>query len=85
MNEIEFIKKLDAVASTQSQPLDVTDNVLRRIHTARTAPADSTPMWIGVIFSTLAAAAVFIFAFQSLTGFQDPFGDLLNPLWTAFR
>jgi len=85
MNEIEYIKKLDAAASAQSQPLDVTDNVLRRIRTMHLHAADSTPMWIGVIFSTVAAAAVFVLAFQSLTGFQDPFGDLLNPLLTAFR
>lgn len=84
MNEIEFIKKLDAAAG-DAAPIDVTDRILRRIRTAQVHAADSAPMWLAAICSTLAAAAILLVAFQSMSGLQDPFGDLLTPLWTAFQ
>jgi hypothetical protein len=85
MNEINHIKRLDAVSAGGAPEIDVADGVLRRIRTERIESADAGPMWIGAIVSTLAAAAVLLVAVQTFTGLQDPFGDLLTPLWTAFR
>jgi hypothetical protein len=84
MSETEFIKKLDA-ATGPPPAMDVSDQVLRRIRTARAQASESAPMWIAALFSTLAAAAVLLLAFQALSGLQDPFGDLLTPVLTAFQ
>jgi hypothetical protein len=84
MNEIEYIQKLDAAAG-ETPAVDLSDKVLRRIRTARAQVSDSGPMWLAALFSTLAAAAVLLLAVQSFSGLQDPFGDLLTPLWTAFQ
>jgi hypothetical protein len=84
MNEIEFIKKLDS-ASADPPPMDVSDHVIRRIHFGRAAAPDAGSLWLPALLSTLAAAAVLLLAVQTLSGLNDPFGDLLTPLWTAFQ
>jgi len=84
MNEIEFIKKLDA-ASGRPPEIDVADRVMRQIRSARIRAVESSPMWFGALLSGLAAAAVLLVALQTFSGLQDPFGDLLTPLWTAFQ
>jgi hypothetical protein len=84
MNEIEFIKKLDG-ASADPPPMDVSDEVLRRIRTGRAAASDPTSLWLPALLSTLAAAAILLLAVQTLSGLNDPFSDLLTPLWTAFQ
>jgi hypothetical protein len=84
MNEIEYIKRLD-IAAGSGEPIDVTDRVLRQVRPAPLRIPESPPMWIGALLSTLAAAVVFLIAFQALSGLQDPFGDLFTPLLTVFQ
>jgi len=84
MKEIEFIQKLDA-ATGEPAPIDVSDRVLRRIRTGQAVATDSATLWLPALLSTLAAAAVLLIAVQSISGLQDPFSDLLTPLWTAFQ
>jgi hypothetical protein len=84
MNEIEFIQKLDAAAG-DGQPVDVSDRVIRRIRSTRPRTSESGPMWLAALVSALAAAAVLIVAVQTFSGLQDPFGDLLTPVLTAFQ
>jgi hypothetical protein len=84
MNEIEFIQKLGAAAG-EGQPVDVSDRVIRRIRLARSHASESGPMWLAALVSALAAAAVLIVAVQTFSGLQDPFGDLLTPVLTAFQ
>jgi hypothetical protein len=84
MSEIEFIQKLDA-ASGNAPSIDVADKVIRRIRLARPGATGSGPMWLAAMMSALAAAAVLLVAVQSFSGLQDPFGDLLTPVWTAFQ
>jgi hypothetical protein len=83
MDEIEFIKKLDA-AVDDGPAVNVSDRVLRRIRITKAQASDSGPMWIAALVSTLAATAVLLLAIQSFSSLQDPFGDLLTPLWTTF-
>jgi hypothetical protein len=82
MNEIEFIQKLDAAAG-DGPPIDVSNQVLRRIRTERAA--DSRPMWLAAVISTLAAAAILLITVESYSGLQDPLGDLLSPVVTVFQ
>jgi hypothetical protein len=84
MNEIEYIKKLDAAADS-ARPIDVTARVLRQIRSTPVRLPDPQPMWIGAILSTLAAAAVLMLAFHAFSGLQDPFSDLFTPLLTAIQ
>ena len=84
MNEIEFIKKLDN-AMPDPLPMDVSDQVIRRIRSGRAAIANTDSLWLPALLSTFAAAAVLLVAVQTLSGLNDPFGDLLTPLWTAFQ
>jgi anti-sigma factor RsiW len=84
MNEIEFIKKLDA-ASGPPPEIDVADRVMRQIRLTHIRAVESSPMWIGALLSAVAAAAVLLLALQAFSGLQDPFGDLLTPLLTAFQ
>jgi hypothetical protein len=84
MNEIEFIQKLDAAAG-DAPTMDVSDRVIRRIRLARPQGSESGPMWLAALVSALAAAAVLLVAVQTFSGLQDPFGDLLTPVLTAFQ
>jgi len=84
MSEIEFIQKLDAAAGDPATA-DVSDKVMRRIRSGLSSASDSRPMWLAALVSTLAAAAVLVIAVQAFSGLQDPFGDLLTPVWTAFQ
>lgn len=82
MNEIEFIQKLDSAAG-DGPTVDVSNQVIRRIRTTRAG--DSRPMWFAAAISALAAAAVLMIAVQSMSGLQDPLGDLLTPITTVFQ
>ncbi len=84
MNEIEFIQKLDAAAG-DAPAVDVSDRVIRRIRLAGSHASESGPMWLAAVVSALAAAAVLVVAVQTFSGLQDPFGDLLTPVLTAFQ
>ena len=84
MNEIELIRKLDAAAG-EMPPVDVSNRVLREIRVARSRSADTKPLWIAALVSGLAAAVVVLVAAQTFSGLQDPFGDLLTPVLTAFQ
>jgi hypothetical protein len=84
VSEIEFIKSLDAAAGTGSE-VNVADGVIRRIRVEQSAPAEPRPMWGAAILSGLAAAIVAFIAIQSFTGLQNPFGDLITPVWTTFQ
>jgi hypothetical protein len=93
MKEIEWLKKVDAVAShAEMPPVDVADKVLatlrspmrfRAFQAARLdAPAS---LWLATGASWAAAAAALFLAIQSVTGLQDPFSDLFNPLRMVLR
>ncbi len=84
MNEIEYIKKLDAAAGPGGE-VNIANDVIRRIRVERSAPAEPRPMWGAAILSGLAAAIVAFIAIQSFTGLQNPFGDLITPVWTTFQ
>ena len=84
MNEIEFIKKMDGAAG-DGAAVNVADDVIRRIRVERSAQAEARPMWGAAILSGLAAAVVAFIAVQSFTGLQNPFGDLITPVWTTFQ
>ncbi len=84
MNEIEFIKKLD-VAVGPGGAVNVADDVIRRIRVEQSAPAEPRPMWGAAILSGLAAVVVVFIAVQTFTGMQNPFGDLITPVWTTFQ
>ena len=84
MNEIEHIQKLDAAAG-KVPPVDVSTRVLREIRVARSRASDTKPLWLAALVSGLAAAAVVLIAAQTFSGLQDPFGDLLTPVLTAFQ
>ena len=84
MNEIEYIKKLDAAAGPVGE-VNVAADVIRRIREERNAPAEPRPMWGAAILSGLAAAIVAFIAIQSFTGLHNPFGDLITPVWTTFQ
>lgn len=42
-------------------------------------------MWGAAILSGLAAVVVVFIAVQTFTGMQNPFGDLITPVWTTFQ
>jgi anti-sigma factor RsiW len=84
MKEIELIQKLDAAAGPPPE-IDVADQVLRRIRTARAQAPQSGPMWIAALISSVAAAAVLLIALQSVSALQNPLGDLLTPMWTVLQ
>jgi hypothetical protein len=84
MNEIQRIQQLDA-RIPEPPPIDVSAQVLRAIRQRQSAATEPAPMWLAALLSTLAAAAVLLITLQSVSGVQDPFNDLLTPVWTAFQ
>lgn len=84
MNEIDHIKKLDAAAGDAPE-VNVADNVIRRIRTQQRSNAESRPLWMAALLSSLAAAVIAFVAIQSFAGLQDPLGDLFTPVWTTFQ
>jgi hypothetical protein len=84
VNEIEFIKKLDAAAG-EAPEVNVADGVIRRIRSQQRPEAESGPMWVAALLSSLAATVMVVIALQTFSGLQNPFGDLLTPVWTTFQ
>lgn len=86
MNEIEWLRKLDAAASAaDTGGVDVTNGVMREIYRRRAEEQGLRPVWYAALISSAAAAAALGAAAWALMLLQDPFVDLLSPVWTAFR
>jgi hypothetical protein len=93
MNELDWLKRMDAAASRRDDPpIDVADRVLEtlrspmRFRTLHAIKLDASPsLWAATGLSWAAAAAALFLAIQSVTQLQDPFSDFLNPLHMVLR
>jgi hypothetical protein len=67
------------------QTVDVADRVMREIRALEREAGGSRTMWLAALLSSGAAVAAVLLAVQSITAFQDPFGDFLTSIWTVLR
>ena len=80
MNEIEWIKSLDAPSQARGfspVDVDVTENVLRTIR-LRWSESSNLSLALPALFATLAGTTVALIAFQLVATMSDPLTHFLD-------